>query len=232
VQGTLKSQKQLWLSFDEWNVWYRARSGDAVNGRRQFAPKLLEEEYNLEDALLVGGFLNSLLRRSDRVRVGCLAQIINVIAPLMTNNDTVLRQTIYYPYVWALKYAKGRVLDPLVASDTYPISAAGLREDFARDDQVPYLDVAVTLDEASGEASVFVLNRDLTRERDVVLDWVDPVPQRVQACETLTGDDMKAANTFDAPERVVPRPLDAPRAARSMTLRVPAGSYTVLNLSI
>jgi alpha-N-arabinofuranosidase len=92
--------------------------------------------------------------------------------------------------------------------------------------------VAVTLDEESGEASVFVLNRDLTRERDVVLDWVDPVPQRVQACETLTGEDMKAVNTFDAPERVVPRPLDAPRAGRSMTLRVPAGSYTGLNLSI
>jgi alpha-N-arabinofuranosidase len=232
VQGTLKSQKQLWLSFDEWNVWYRARSGDAVNGRRQFAPKLLEEEYNLEDALLVGGFLNSLLRRSDRVRVACLAQIINVIAPLMTNGDSVLRQTIYYPYAWALKYARGRVLDPLVASDTYPISAEGLREDFARDDQVPYLDVAVTLDEESREASVFVLNRDLTRERDVVLDWVDPAPRRVQTCETLTGEDMKAANTFDAPERVVPRPLDAPPAGRSMTLRVPAGSYSVLNLSV
>jgi alpha-N-arabinofuranosidase len=213
-------------------VWYRARSGDAVNGRRQFAPKLLEEEYNLEDALLVGGLLNSLLRRSDRVRVACLAQIINVIAPLMTNGDSVLRQTIYYPYAWALKYARGRVLDPLVASDTYPISAEGLREDFARDDQVPYLDVAVTLDEESREASVFVLNRDLTRERDVVLDWVDPAPRRVQTCETLTGEDMKAANTFDAPERVVPRPLDAPPAGRSMTLRVPAGSYSVLNLSV
>ncbi len=232
VQGTLKSQKQLWLSFDEWNVWYRARSGDAVNGRRQFAPKLLEEEYNLEDALLVGGFLNSLLRRSDRVRVACLAQIINVIAPLMTNKDSVLRQTIYYPYAWALKYAKGRVLDPLVVSDTYPISAAGLREDFARDDQVPYLDVAVTLDEEAGEASVFVLNRDLTGERDLVLDWVDPLPKRVQVCETLTGKDMKAVNTFDTPERVVPEPLAAPRAGRNMTLKVPAGSYTVLNLSI
>jgi alpha-N-arabinofuranosidase len=124
------------------------------------------------------------------------------------------------------------VLDPLVASDTYPISAEGLREDFARDDQVPYLDVAVTLDEESREASVFVLNRDLTRERDVVLDWVDPAPRRVQTCETLTGEDMKAANTFDAPERVVPRPLDAPPAGRSMTLRVPAGSYSVLNLSV
>ena len=97
VQGLRKSSKRLWLSFDEWNVWYRARSGDAVNGRRQFAPKLLEEVYNLEDALLVGGFVNTLLRNSDRVRVGCLAQLVNVIAPLVTNDTGVLRQSTYYP---------------------------------------------------------------------------------------------------------------------------------------
>ena len=104
VQGMLKSPKRLWLSFDEWNVWYRARSGLALNGQRQFAPHLLEEEYNLEDALLVGGFLNTLLRQSDRVRVGCLAQLVNVIAPLVTSADRVLRQSIYYPYAWALEY--------------------------------------------------------------------------------------------------------------------------------
>ena len=85
VQGLQKSPKRLWLSFDEWNVWYRARTAAAVDGKRAFAPKLLEEVYNLEDALLVGGFLNSLLRQSERVRIACLAQIVNVIAPLMTN---------------------------------------------------------------------------------------------------------------------------------------------------
>ena len=93
VQGLRRSSKRLWLSFDEWNVWYRARSGDAVNGRRQFAPKLLEEVYNLEDALLVGGFVNTLLRNADRVRVGCIAQLVNVIAPLVTNDTGVLRQS-------------------------------------------------------------------------------------------------------------------------------------------
>ena len=121
VQGLRRSRKRLWLSFDEWNVWYRARSGDAVNGRRQFAPKLLEEVYNLEDALLVGGFVNTLLRNAERVRVGCLAQLVNVIAPLVTNDTGVLRQSIYYPYAWALRYARGRVLDLRVESETYPI---------------------------------------------------------------------------------------------------------------
>ncbi|MEE4218441.1 MAG: alpha-L-arabinofuranosidase C-terminal domain-containing protein, partial [Xanthomonadales bacterium] len=232
VQGTMKSHKRLWLSFDEWNVWYRARGGDFTNGHRQFAPKLLEEEYNLEDALLVGGFVNTLLRRSDRVRVGCLAQIVNVIAPLMTNDNGVLRQSIYYPYAWALKYAKGRVMDLLVESDTYPIRADGLRPDLARNDLVPFLDIAVTLDEKQGEASVFILNRDLDGERELVLDWFDPEPTRVLACETLTGPDLKAVNTFERPGLVVPQQLDAPKPGRVMKLKVPPASYTVLNLAI
>ncbi len=198
VQGVLKSPKRLWLSFDEWNVWYRARGGLFANGQRQFAPRLLEEEYNLEDALLVGGFLNSLLRRSDRVRVGCLAQIINVIAPLVTNDAGVLRQSIYWPYAWALQHARGRVLDLLVESETYPIRGAGLRADFARDDEVPFLDVAVTVDEPGGRAAVFVLNRDLDGERELVLDWLDPVPSRVLACETLTGGDLTPGPQDDA----------------------------------
>src|SRR6266404_4815304 len=111
VRGRLKSPKKLWLSFDEWNVWYRARSGAAVNGNRQEAPHLLEEVYNLEDALLVGGCINTLLRSADRVRIGCLAQLVNVIAPLMTNANGFVRQTILYPYSWALRYGRGEVLD-------------------------------------------------------------------------------------------------------------------------
>ena len=133
VQGLQRSSKRLWLSFDEWNVWYRARDAQATDGKRAAAPRLLEEVYNLEDALLVGGFVNTLLRNSDRVRVACLAQLVNVIAPLVTNDRGVLRQSTYYPYAWALRYARGRVLDLRVESETYPISGAGLQSDFARD---------------------------------------------------------------------------------------------------
>jgi alpha-N-arabinofuranosidase len=103
VRGRKKSAKRLWLSFDEWNVWYRQTGG---NGRRERAPHLLEEVYDLRDALVVGGALNSLLRHADRVRLACLAQLVNVIAPLVTDATRVVRQTIYYPYAWALAYAK------------------------------------------------------------------------------------------------------------------------------
>jgi len=232
VQGLRKSPKRLWLSFDEWNVWYRARTGDAVNGRRQFAPSLLEEPYNLEDALLVGGFVNALLRQADRTKVACLAQIVNVIAPLTTSPTGLLRQTIYYPYLWSLKYARGRVLDLQVASESYEIRAGNLQADFARNDLVPFIDIVVTHDSERNEAAVFMLNRDLDSDREIVIDWQDPVPSRVLNCETLTGPDLKAINTFDAPDRVAPEPLDAPRPGRSMTFKLPKASYTVAHLAI
>lgn len=227
VQGLLKSPKRLWLSFDEWNIWYRARSAPFRDGKRTFAPKLLEEVYNLEDALLVGGFVNTLLRQAERVRVGCLAQIVNVIAPLVTNETSVLRQSIYYPYAWALKYAQGNVLDLWVETETYPIKAAGLRADFARDDQVPFLDVVATMNPQNGQVSVFMLNRDLQSERDLVLEWRDVTPTRVAICQTLTGPDLKASNSFEKPSVVAPRALDAPRAGAKMTFKLPPRSYSV-----
>jgi alpha-N-arabinofuranosidase len=231
VQGLQKSSKRLWLSFDEWNVWYRARDAKATDGKRAAAPRLLEEVYNLEDALLVGGFINTLLRNSDRVRVACLAQLVNVIAPLVTNDSGVLRQSTYYPYGWALRYARGRVLDLRIESETYPIKREGLQADFARDGLVPFVDVVATIDDTTRRAAVLVLNRDLEGERELVLDWEDVVPTRVLACETLTSADLKAFNTFESPRRVVPQQLEPPAAGRRMTFKLPPRSYTVVHLT-
>jgi alpha-N-arabinofuranosidase len=231
VQGLRRSSKRLWLSFDEWNVWYRARGGDAVNGRRQFAPKLLEEVYNLEDALLVGGFVNTLLRNADRVRVGCLAQLVNVIAPIVTSDTGVLRQSTWFPYAWALRYARGRVLDLRVDVETYPIRATGLQADFARNDQVPFVDVVATLDAQNGQACLLMLNRDLDGERELTVEWRDVTPTRVLACETLTGPDLKAFNTFEQPRRVAPQRLDAPAPGARMTFTLPPRSYSVAQLA-
>ena len=232
VRGLQRSSKRLWLSFDEWNVWYRARDTQATDGHRAAAPHLLEEVYNLEDALLVGGFINTLLRNSDRVRVACLAQLVNVIAPLVTNETGVLRQTTYYPYGWALRYARGRVLDLRVESDTYQITADGLQADFARNESVPFVDLVATIDDPAGRAAVLMLNRDLDGERDVVLEWGDIAPTRVLQCETLTGPDLKAVNTFAEPLRVAPQRLDPPAAGSRMTFKLPPRSYTVAHLAL
>jgi alpha-N-arabinofuranosidase len=216
VRGRLRTNKRLHLSFDEWNVWYRARDG---NGHKQKAPHLLEEVYNLEDALLVGGCLNTLLRHSDRVRIACLAQLVNVIAPLMTNRTSVLRQTIFYPYAWALHHCRGEVVDLYVESPTYDVEHMG---------QVPYLDVVATRDAGNNEATVLVLNRDLDKSHQVELTWRAGAPKKVKVSQTLTGPDLKASNTFADPKKVMPRKLDAPTALGSrMTLEVPAKSYSV-----
>ena len=118
----------------------------------------------------------------------------------------MLRQSTYYPYAWALRYARGRVLDLQVESETYPIKAAGLQADFARNAEVPFVDVVATLDEANGQACVLMLNRDLDGEREVALQWDDLTPARVLACETLTGPDLKAFNTIEQSGRVIPQP--------------------------
>jgi alpha-L-arabinofuranosidase len=217
VRGHHRSKKQLWLSFDEWNVWYRQTDGD---GGRKEAPHLLEEIYNLEDALLVGGLIITLLRHADRIKIACLAQLVNVIAPIMTNANGLFRQTIYYPYSWALQFAKGDVLDLVVQAPTYDVPEM---------EPVPYLDASGTIDPATGETALFILNRDLSKPREVEIVWESGSPARVVNSWTLTGDDLKAANGFDAPQRVKPRVFDKPTTNAGRTkIEVPARSYTVL----
>jgi alpha-L-arabinofuranosidase len=224
VRGHKRSPKKLWLSFDEWNVWYRARSGDAVDGHKTEAPHLLEEVYNLEDALLVGGLVNTLMRNADRVKLACLAQLVNVIAPITTNADGLFRHTIYYPYSWALQYARGAALSLLVESPTYDVQ--GL-------DQVPYLDVAGSLDREAGKVSLFILNRDLAKAHQVELMWEDKSPSSVASSWVITGDDLKAVNSFATPKRVAPQAFAKPSSSGSRTtFEVPARSYTVIQWSL
>ena len=223
VRGHKRSKKKLWLSFDEWNVWYRARSGDATNGHVHEAPHLLEEVYNLEDALLVGGIVNTHNRNADRNKIACLAQLVNVIAPLVTNAKGLLRQSIYYPYSWALQSARGNVLQVLVESPTYEVSEMG---------QVPYLDVAGTLSSDEGKMSLFILNRDLANAHTVEINWQDRTPGKMLNSSVLTGNDLKAFNSFDAPQRVAPQAAEkiSTNGARTK-LEVPARSYSMFQWS-
>ena len=224
VRGHKRSPKKLWLSFDEWNVWYRERSGDAANGHRKEAPHLLEEVYNLEDALLVGGLVNTLVRNADRVKLACLAQLINVIAPIMTNGGGLFRQTIYYPYSWALHMAWGDALNVLAEAPEYEVSGMG---------RVPYLDVVATFSKEKGNASVFILNRDLERAHQVDLVWEDTAPTRVISASVLTGSDLKAVNSFGSPKTVVQTEFSKPSTSGGHTkFEVPARSYTVLQWAV
>jgi alpha-N-arabinofuranosidase len=223
VRGHKRSPKKLWLSFDEWNVWYRARTGAAVNGARQSAPHLLEEVYNLEDALLVGGLLNTLLRKADRVKLACLAQLVNVIAPIMTNSSGLLRQTTYFPYSWAIEFARGETLDLLVESPTYEVARLGTAQ---------FVDVAGTCHKESGKLAFFLLNRDLTNSREVEIVWEGASPRAADAL-VLTGTDLKASNTFETPNRVTPQKGEVPsNSGGRWTLKLPPRSYSVIQWTV
>lgn len=224
VRGHKRSPKKLWLSFDEWNVWYRERSGDAVNGHEKEAPHLLEEVYNLEDALLVGGLVNTLLRNADRVKLACLAQLVNVIAPIMTNASGLFRQTIYYPYSWGLQVARGDVLSVLTESPEYEVAGMG---------KVPYLDVVGTFSKENAKVGLFILNRDLEKAHEVDVIWEDTAPARVLSASVLTGSDLKAFNSFESPKKVAPAELPKPMTSGGHTrFEVPPRSYTVVQWAV
>ena len=217
VRARKRSPKTLWISFDEWNVWYRKHDFD---GHRQVAPHQLEEIYNLEDALVVGGLLNTLMRRADRVKISCLAQLVNVIAPIMTDAKGLYLQTIYYPYRWALEFARGSVLDLLVNAPTYDVP--DMRP-------VPYIDAAGTVSAETGETSLFLLNRDQQAAREIEIVWEDRAPGDVRSAVVLTGDDLKAVNSFQAPRRVQPDSLAKPATRGQRTrLELPPRSYSVI----
>jgi alpha-N-arabinofuranosidase len=224
VRGHRRSPKKLWLSFDEWNVWYRARKGDAVNGHQQSAPHLLEEVYNLEDALLVGGVINTLIRKSDRVKLACLAQLVNVIAPIMTNPSGLLRQTIYYPYSWALEFASGAALELLLESPAYDVSGLGA---------VAYIDAAGTYQADTGKLAFFFLNRDLEKPHEVEIVWEGSSTPRAAQAFVLSGSDLKASNTFEAPARVAPQQAEKPSGTGGRSsFELPPRSYTVVQWTL
>jgi alpha-L-arabinofuranosidase len=173
--------------------------------------------------LLVGGMLNTLMRNANRVKLACLAQLVNVIAPIMTNERGMWLQTIFYPYSWALQYAQGSVLDVLVQSPTY---------EGGQPDPVPYVDATGTLDPQSGKTTLFLLNRDLSKPRQVEILWEDKAPSQVLTAQVLTGGDLKAANTFESPQAVHPQALDKPLAgAGGTTFELPPRSYSVIQMA-
>ncbi len=192
VRGVRKSDKRVYVSFDEWNVWYRDRQRDG--GWKQ-APALLEEVYNLEDALVCAQYLNAFIRNADLVRVACLAQIVNVIAPVLTRPDGILLQSIYYPFLLFSRHARGISLRPVVDCPGYDAGPRG---------EAPVLDVSATYDAGQQSVSVFIVNRSLRGPCDVRLKVTGQTPKDIIEVEVFTGNDPKAHNWWDHPDTLKP----------------------------
>jgi alpha-N-arabinofuranosidase len=191
VWKTKKTRKKVRLSFDEWNVWYRANKAEHVDGKGKFAPPLLEEVYNLEDALVVAGFLNSFIRHADSVKIANLAQIVNVIAPIFTRGDEMILQTIFYPIEMMSKRREGVSLQVQVEGPSYTSSSYG---------EVNFLDTSAILN--GDRLSVFCVNRDLEKPMEVQVKIGDASVTELIDAEFFAGTDPKAHNTFEAPHRV------------------------------
>ena len=221
VRGVKRSDKQIYVSFDEWNVWYKDRM---IDGAWSHAPHLLEEIYNLEDALVCAQFLNSFLRHADIVKIACLAQIVNVIAPILTKPDGMLIQSIYYPFQLFLQQARGKSLRPIVDGPTYTAGARG---------EVPTLDVSASYDPQCKSLSVFVVNRSLTEDVEARVS-VGGLRARPDIESTvLTGNDPKAHNAWERPGVIRPSSgAAALDADGQVLLKVPSLGLTVVRMQV
>jgi alpha-L-arabinofuranosidase len=196
-----RSRKTMMLSFDEWNVWFHTSPDDMNAEPWKVGPRLLEEAYTFEDALVVGCLAIELLKHADRVKIACLAQLVNVIAPISTEDGgAAWRQTIFYPFLHASRFGRGVSLAPRIACPGY---------ESARYGEVPYLQAAATYDEASEELTIFAVNRSKDERLQVESALGDLDGLRVVERLELAGFDIKARNTATAPDAVKPRSLPA-----------------------
>ena len=199
VKGKKHSKKTINLSFDEWNVWYHSNEQDKeIWKREKWGPALplLEDIYNFEDALLAGSILITFLRNADRVKIACLAQLVNVIAPIMTRNGGgAWAQTIYWPFMHASKYGRGTALKAIVDTPVY---------DCVDYEGVPVIDTTATLGD-DGSVTVFCVNRDMAEEAELDVDLRAFGPLRLEEHILLQHEDVKAVNTEDAPFNVAPK---------------------------
>ena len=208
VKAKVRSKKTMGLSFDEWNVWYQSRQAPHPWER---APRLLEDRYSLLDALVFGGMAISLLNHADRVRVACLAQLVNVIAPIFTEpGGPAWRQTIFYPFRDVSTLGRGVALRPIVRSPLKATKSCG---------EVPALAAAAVRDEEAGQIAVFALNEDRVRPLRATVDLAAFGASEMVARTELCGPDLSAANSAERP--------DAVRPARVRVARGDAGRYAV-----
>jgi alpha-L-arabinofuranosidase len=222
TQAKLRSKKRHYLCFDEWNVWYRTTGPADTNGRGKFAPHLLEEPYNLEDALVVAGFLNSFIRHADSVKIANLAQIVNVIAPILTRGDQMLLQSIYYPFALFANRRAGVAILPVVIGPAYDSPSYG---------RVNYIDTSAIL--GDGVLHAFLINRHLSEIAEVEIDPGGKKIEAILSAEVIHGSNPKESNTFAHPDNIISQPLRTGGvSAGKATMTLPPLSVAALTLKV
>ena len=228
VKAARRSERMINISFDEWNVWYsdRYNNGGKITGLDNwpYAPRLLEDQYSVTDAVVVGSLLISLLKHADRVKAACLAQLVNVIAPITTEpGGPAWRQTIFFPFAITARLARGTMLRLVIESPTYHTAAYGI---------VPLVDAVASIDDDGGAVSVFLVNRGQDGPTIASIDIGSLGPVRLGESITLADDDPNATNTLEQPNRVAPSPNQSARIDDNvLTVELPPISWTALRLA-
>ncbi len=213
----------IYIAWDEYNVWYRARTGESLQGTRA-----LEEHYNLEDALVIAGFLNAFIRNADIVKMANMAQLVNVIAPIFTNETGMFKQTIYYPLALFANNVYGTSLDVFVECDTYDTDEffIGLGESTTRQADVPYLDVSAAVNQS--ELTICVVNRN--KDKSITTDIICQTGEFAGSFKVfeVNGPDIKTSNDFGKETvKTVTKP-DIRSKGTKMTYTFPPHSFTML----
>jgi alpha-N-arabinofuranosidase len=217
VGARLKSSKRIGVSFDEWNVWRLSQYMADPPTEWRVAPRLIEDTYDVTDAVVVGNLLISLLRHSDRVAVACQAQLVNVIAPIRTEpGGAAWRQTIFHPFALTSRLALGQVLRARIASPTYPTTRFG---------DVPVVDAVATHDPDTGDTVVFAVNRHRTEPVELRVALGAFGDLEVAEAWTLHDADASATNTEQNPDRVMPRPHPTELTGGSLRVVLPPVSW-------
>jgi alpha-N-arabinofuranosidase len=225
VRARLRSDKQINLSFDEWNVWYRSGMGDLSRRGWEEHPRLLEDVYDVADAVVVGSLLITLLRNADRVKIACLAQLVNAIAPIMTEpGGPAWRQTIFYPFAAASAAARGGVV--------LYVEPNASTIDTACYGTVPALDATAVWHDGRGELAILAVNRHRTEPLDLEVRLPCESGLACLGHSSLDSTDAGAKNTIEAPGAVRPRRLTgaAVEGAR-LRAQLPPLSWNVLRLA-
>ena len=221
VKAVKRSNKTIQLSFDEWNVWYHSNEQDKKLKKWVQHPHQLEDVYNMEDALLVGSMLITLLRHADRVKIACMAQLVNVIAPIMTSDTGAWKQTIFYPYMQASVYGRGVALQTLVDAPSYE----------SKHGDAPFIDSIVTMDEEHDSITVFAVNKNLEEDMEITCDLRQFPGYKVVEHQMLTHKDLKAVNTEKKPENVAPASYNGSRIEKGiLTSVLPSKSWNMIRL--
>ncbi|MFY9711845.1 MAG: alpha-L-arabinofuranosidase C-terminal domain-containing protein [Microbacterium sp.] len=224
VGNKLKSSKKIKLSFDEWNIWYldEHQASDEVNDEWRVAPRQLEDVYSVADAVVLGNLLITLLKNHDRVASASLAQLVNVIAPIMTEpGGAAWRQTTFFPFSVTSRLAAGEIVKPRIDVGSYETKVYGA---------APLVDSVVTTD--GTESAVFLVNRSLTESIEVSIAVTELGATSIEEAVTIWDDDVYAKNTLENQTRVGLKTLDgAVLADGVLTVTLPPVSWSALALS-